>query len=210
MTKIFNKYDALLKGDRPWQKGDINGLKKQLGGWGKSSLTQEQIDDLRYRSNYCERFCSDDNRDRCFAITEEQRQQGVAWLLERAFRKDGEPRIDKRVGEKLTSHALNVIKGFRRFEFAGFYCRDHRNGRYDLEAIYRCHGAGGFFDYYYDRDLPDRSAFEILKEVELAPELAPCSGCTNLHGIIYNGTMMVCGLHPFGWESGDCPDWKIA
>lgn len=35
-----------------------------------------------------------------------------------------------------------------------------------------------------------------------------CIGCAHYHGHIYNGNLLVCGMHPYGWESGDCPDWS--
>jgi len=35
-----------------------------------------------------------------------------------------------------------------------------------------------------------------------------CVGCRNYHGQAYGGTMLVCGMHPSGWESEQCPDWE--
>lgn len=37
-----------------------------------------------------------------------------------------------------------------------------------------------------------------------------CVGCRHYHGQSYNGVMLVCGMHPFGWEEQDqkCPDWE--
>ncbi|MFB8789127.1 MAG: hypothetical protein U7123_09820 [Potamolinea sp.] len=34
-----------------------------------------------------------------------------------------------------------------------------------------------------------------------------CIGCRNYHGQIYNGNLFVCAMHPYGWESENCPDW---
>ena len=33
-----------------------------------------------------------------------------------------------------------------------------------------------------------------------------CCGCENLHGVKYNGIMLVCGLHPYGLQ--ECPDFR--
>ncbi|MDX2230377.1 MAG: hypothetical protein NW220_12115 [Leptolyngbyaceae cyanobacterium bins.349] len=35
-----------------------------------------------------------------------------------------------------------------------------------------------------------------------------CMGCRHYHGQSYNGTMLVCGMHPYGWEGDKCPDWE--
>ena len=35
-----------------------------------------------------------------------------------------------------------------------------------------------------------------------------CVGCRNYHGQSYNGVMLVCGMHPSGWDGEQCPDWE--
>lgn len=41
----------------------------------------------------------------------------------------------------------------------------------------------------------------------------PCQGCAHYHGVAYGysqgqRTPLVCGFHPFGWQTSDlCPDW---
>ncbi|MCL6436764.1 MAG: hypothetical protein K6T90_21640 [Leptolyngbyaceae cyanobacterium HOT.MB2.61] len=41
-----------------------------------------------------------------------------------------------------------------------------------------------------------------------------CVGCVHYHGVTYGynretRTTLICGYHPYGWESeGDCPDWQ--
>lgn len=35
-----------------------------------------------------------------------------------------------------------------------------------------------------------------------------CVGCRHYHGQSYGGNMLVCGMHPYGWESEKCPDWQ--
>ncbi len=36
---------------------------------------------------------------------------------------------------------------------------------------------------------------------------ASCVGCRHYHGRIYNDHLLVCGMHPYGWDGLDCPDW---
>lgn len=38
----------------------------------------------------------------------------------------------------------------------------------------------------------------------------PCIGCRHYHGEAYgeNPEMLVCGIHPFGYEADQCPDWE--
>lgn len=35
-----------------------------------------------------------------------------------------------------------------------------------------------------------------------------CINCDNYHGHIYNGNLLVCGMHPHGYEGNTCPDWS--
>lgn len=35
-----------------------------------------------------------------------------------------------------------------------------------------------------------------------------CVGCRHYHGQAYNDVMLVCGMHPYGWEGEKCPDWE--
>lgn len=35
-----------------------------------------------------------------------------------------------------------------------------------------------------------------------------CVGCRNYHGYSYGGEMLVCGMHPYGWQEASCPDWE--
>lgn len=35
-----------------------------------------------------------------------------------------------------------------------------------------------------------------------------CIGCSHYHGRVYNGTLLVCGMHPYGWDDNQCPDWE--
>ncbi len=33
-----------------------------------------------------------------------------------------------------------------------------------------------------------------------------CVGCQHYHGQVYGDTLLVCGMHPYGWEGETCPD----
>lgn len=35
-----------------------------------------------------------------------------------------------------------------------------------------------------------------------------CAGCRHYHGQMYGGNLLVCGMHPYGWEDEKCPDWQ--
>ncbi len=35
-----------------------------------------------------------------------------------------------------------------------------------------------------------------------------CTGCRHYHGQVYGGTLLVCAMHPYGWEDTSCPDWE--
>lgn len=37
---------------------------------------------------------------------------------------------------------------------------------------------------------------------------AACIGCQNYHGHVYGGNLLVCAMHPHGWDDGTCPDWE--
>ncbi|NMG59549.1 hypothetical protein E1H12_13735 [Geitlerinema sp. P-1104] len=35
-----------------------------------------------------------------------------------------------------------------------------------------------------------------------------CIDCRHYHGHQYGDTLLVCGMHPYGWDGEDCPDWE--
>jgi len=35
-----------------------------------------------------------------------------------------------------------------------------------------------------------------------------CIGCSNYHGQVYGGNLLVCAMHPHGWDDEHCPDWE--
>ncbi|QDZ39158.1 hypothetical protein FRE64_03940 [Euhalothece natronophila Z-M001] len=38
--------------------------------------------------------------------------------------------------------------------------------------------------------------------------LPACRGCRHYHGYVYGGNLFVCGMHPYGWDDENCPDWE--
>ncbi|BAQ63451.1 hypothetical protein [Geminocystis sp. NIES-3709] len=73
-----------------------------------------------------------------------------------------------------------------------------------------------FFDEEYlqqhDRNLDiDEDLGFLFEDYKLKPhpEKHPaCVGCVNYHGQTYNGNLLVCAMHPYGWDDETCPDWK--
>jgi hypothetical protein len=60
----------------------------------------------------------------------------------------------------------------------------------------------------FDREV-DRLIFPFRQTFEPTLNQHPvCVGCKNYHGQVYNGQMLVCGMHPFGVNKGidSCPD----
>lgn len=35
-----------------------------------------------------------------------------------------------------------------------------------------------------------------------------CVDCHHYHGQVYGGNLLVCAMHPYGWETENCPDWE--
>ena len=35
-----------------------------------------------------------------------------------------------------------------------------------------------------------------------------CIGCRHYHGQVYGDNLLVCAMHPYGWEGETCPDWQ--
>ncbi|MGF1497513.1 MAG: hypothetical protein ACFB8W_11910 [Elainellaceae cyanobacterium] len=57
-------------------------------------------------------------------------------------------------------------------------------------------------EVYWDDDLP------WVETVRPSSDRHPaCRGCQHYHGRVYNGELLVCGMHPYGWDGKDCPDW---
>ncbi|MEA5535978.1 hypothetical protein [Crocosphaera sp. XPORK-15E] len=59
--------------------------------------------------------------------------------------------------------------------------------------------------YYFNED-PD---------LMLSPKIEPtfnvhpaCRGCHHYHGRVYGKHLLVCGMHPSGSHTSQCPDWE--
>lgn len=73
---------------------------------------------------------------------------------------------------------------------------------------------------FFDPILEAYLGFQISVEESVQPvihtvepilnEHPTCVGCRNYHGQSYNGVMLVCGIHPSGWDGEKCPDWRSA
>lgn len=48
----------------------------------------------------------------------------------------------------------------------------------------------------------------IYKEKPNLDKNPACIGCKHYHGRVYNGNLLVCGMHPYGWTDDNCPDWE--
>ncbi len=76
----------------------------------------------------------------------------------------------------------------------------------------------------YLQELTDDTILEVYWELEdfvgdsdpgfpygVEPTLeknAACVGCHHYHGQVYGGNLLVCGMHPHGWDDKNCPDWE--
>lgn len=52
---------------------------------------------------------------------------------------------------------------------------------------------------------------DFLLNPKIEPTLqrhSACIGCRHYHGRVYNGNLLICGMHPYGWEGETCPDWE--
>lgn len=50
---------------------------------------------------------------------------------------------------------------------------------------------------------------DFLRNPKVKPNLAhnpACIGCNHYHGQVYGEHLLVCGMHPYGWDGDNCPD----
>lgn len=57
-------------------------------------------------------------------------------------------------------------------------------------------------------DFNDDEFMGIGSQQPTAENNPACINCANYHGKIYNGNLLVCAMHPYGWEDRNCPDWS--
>ena len=49
----------------------------------------------------------------------------------------------------------------------------------------------------------------VNPKIEPTGETHPaCIDCCHYHGRSYSGNLLVCAMHPYGWDEPDCPDWQ--
>ena len=55
----------------------------------------------------------------------------------------------------------------------------------------------------------DEEEFLLNPKVEPTSEIHPaCVGCCHYHGRVYGRNLLVCAIHPYGWDDTNCPDWQ--
>ncbi|BAZ69704.1 MAG: hypothetical protein KME28_19265 [Pelatocladus maniniholoensis HA4357-MV3] len=68
-----------------------------------------------------------------------------------------------------------------------------------------------FLDMYWELedvigdDLDPGFPYPVEPSAEKNPA---CIGCCHYHGQAYGGNLLVCGMHPYGWDGDNCPDWQ--
>jgi len=71
---------------------------------------------------------------------------------------------------------------------------------------------GPIDDIFEDFEGVSEVPFESNPFVSFVPPSATnhpaCMGCQNYHGQVYSGNLLVCGMHPYGWDGDRCPDWE--
>ncbi|MFM9267016.1 hypothetical protein [Tychonema sp. BBK16] len=60
----------------------------------------------------------------------------------------------------------------------------------------------------FDSNIGDIDS-SFVTYVDPSPTQQPaCRGCSNYHGQVYGGNLLVCAMHPTGVESESCADWE--
>lgn len=55
----------------------------------------------------------------------------------------------------------------------------------------------------------EETAHPLIHTVEpILNEHTACVGCRHYHGQVYGDNLLICGMHPYGWEEEQCPDWE--
>lgn len=84
----------------------------------------------------------------------------------------------------------------------------------DLEVFLQDLLPSEFEEFLEEIDFfPDISELDtdFLLNPKVEPNLsthAACIGCHHYHGRIYGDNLLVCGMHPYGWDGDTCPDWE--
>src|SRR5579883_992823 len=62
-----------------------------------------------------------------------------------------------------------------------------------------------FLEAYWEDEVEQSFPYSVEPTTEQNPA---CLGCRHYHGQVYGGNLLVCGMHPYGWEDENCPDWE--
>lgn len=58
-------------------------------------------------------------------------------------------------------------------------------------------------------NMANESDFIFMRQdIPTAKNHPACVGCHNYHGVVYNDNLLVCAMHPYGWDDENCPDWE--
>lgn len=57
-------------------------------------------------------------------------------------------------------------------------------------------------------DFADEEFLGISSQPATTDNNPACIDCANYHGKIYDGNLLVCAMHPYGWDDSNCPDWE--
>jgi hypothetical protein len=64
-------------------------------------------------------------------------------------------------------------------------------------------------EFDLDREPDSNDSFvPITYVLPSAEKNSACIGCQHYHGQIYGNNLLVCGMHPYGWDGERCPDWE--
>ena len=73
-------------------------------------------------------------------------------------------------------------------------------------------------DFEIDIDVEEMEIRDIVAESQFYTTGLPvaptsvnhpaCIGCRHYHGRAYGGNLLICAMHPYGWEDEHCPDWQ--
>ena len=133
----YDTRDRLENKKHVWTKGEIDGLRKQLGmcsNWSDSAKDEIKIDYFKDNHNYN------------FAITKWQSEMGLEYLKSITFKKNGEMRQSKSCF--LGDFEANILKKFKEFRFIGLHFYHVSNYQENSAPIYRCiDKKGHYFDY---------------------------------------------------------------
>lgn len=67
-----------------------------------------------------------------------------------------------------------------------------------------------WFEVYWDlEEFVGEAEHSFPYRVDPSSEqYSACIGCRNYHGQVYSENLLVCGMHPYGWDGENCPDWE--